>query len=677
MDISYEDHKGSIVNEVLRIVDADDFDVEDEFTAFNYLVAELFSNASLDDQIMVTDKSNDHGIDFYSVIDGSYEIFQCKFADSEKIVSSPSPLHFNKEGVEDIERAYKYILRISDIKNVSPKVKHLRAQLTENYNDITFNLCIFGDLTKSALDMFNSIKKEYEDDRIKFNLYTWKEVIYEIVKRVYISDKDINYTFNIFDTQVLKKHNYCYFLAYVKEFYDLFERYGWALFDLNVRYEQKNSPVNKEIINSLTHNKSMKIFHHLNNGILILCDNYTKSNDDSKVTINGLHIINGCQTVRSIGRAYDKIVGDDSKRSTFVESCFVQVKVIRKDSSISDMLDDIIISTNYQNEMSTRNLKSNTNEQLQIKSMFDSLKHKWFYQRKDGEFDSLRNDPRIGSRSFKVSNYLSRKGNAYRMVDNNDLAKAWASHIGLSHMISMNKKIFDDRIYTNIFKAKPTEKLWLTIQDPQGIVELDDDELFDYSGLPKAEEYLLSYLVLQFINKYTPSSSKNRENALARASKKTISKEERDAYLVTDDEYMVTNMILNSKEIFAQMYSAILGQKYGRTFSTYRKLCSYKTNKQLFENPDFKKYVQTLEPNLENILWMIYEFVKYVYKQIYIEVKADYLGAPRRKAYLGSKKFILRIKGKIDDLNNENNFKELLRGWKKNDSSFIDSLPTI
>jgi hypothetical protein len=132
---------------------------------------------------------------------------------------------------------------------------------------------------------------------------------------------------------------------------------------------------------------------------------YKVPKDKNYIEVSDFQIINGCQTVRSIDNAYkNELIKDKRKIDIFNEHCFVQVKVIRENSSILDLMNDIIISTNNQNPMTERNLKSNSHEQSKIiKTSFNNLPYKWFYQRKDGEFESLKKMPNIGNFNFRIS----------------------------------------------------------------------------------------------------------------------------------------------------------------------------------------------------------------------------------------------------------------------------------
>ena len=177
MDIElshYKHHKPSVVNSIQRIAEDNPDIYGDEFKAFNCLAFGLFSDAP-EDAFVLTDGTNDQGIDFYTKVDNSYEVFQCKFAELGKIVASSSPLSFDDEGVTDLENGHKFLLAAHVPDTAREEIRKLRGEImAEPYDAISFNLCIFGNLTEDASQKFEKLreKAEGENPKVTFNLYT-------------------------------------------------------------------------------------------------------------------------------------------------------------------------------------------------------------------------------------------------------------------------------------------------------------------------------------------------------------------------------------------------------------------------------------------------------------------------------------------------------------------------
>ena len=331
---------------------------------------------------------------------------------------------------------------------------------------------------------------------------------------------------------------------------------------------------------------------------------YHIADSQDYITINDFQVINGCQTVVSIYRAFDRISNDKLKVSDFDERCLVQIKVIQRSKETMDMIDQIIVSTNNQNPMSMRNLKSNTEEQKAIKNMFYHLPKRWFYQRKDGEFDALKSGLVEGP-MFRKDDYKDKGSSAFRVIDNQDLAKTWTCFCGFSNKVMMTSDFFkDNKMYERIYKRYPNDKLWHDFLDPEIDIEPEDD-YFEIKQ-PTAEEYLISYLIWGFIREYSVKPVRNRELALRRGVKAkklqvnnrneiTSPQEDQARYLVEDPEYMINNIINNSKEVMLEMYSFSLAQKYGTGFEAIKKILTNTPLSELNSSPDFKSFVNSME----------------------------------------------------------------------------------
>jgi len=685
----YSEYKSSVINRVDAIYTDKPDEFESELKAFNLLVAQFFANTASEEYLTISDGAYDQGIDFYVVSDNSIQVFQCKFATFEKINNNEQPLAFDDECIKDLKNAYEYLMSDKTVLTANRKVKLLRSEiLLKDFESFEFNICIFGHLTKDASDKFEKLKGELATEKISFNLFNWSKVISEIIlqEKAFKTNK---YKFRIKENQILAQNDYCYFLAHASDIYTAFMEFGWGLFDLNVRSELHNSPINKEIVNSLSKIKSMKYFHHLNNGILIYCHSYTLKPKDNPthIQVNNFQIINGCQTVRSIENAFSKkIVNDVEKATVFKENCFVQVKILRENPGHKKLLDQVIISSNNQNPMTKRNLKSNTVEQRKIKASFDELKPKWFYQRKDGEFLSYKKLPVIGKFKFRISYYTTNK--TYRCIDNQDLAKAWISFIGFSHRAMMTSDYFkEEDLYNKIFKCYPNDILRKDfLQTKKDLI--DNGSYFDRDKRPKAEEYLLSYLIWKFIREYSVSPKANKVAGLLRGIEKGTlknnkegnmlsTKEEQAQYLANDIDYMTNNIINNSKEVLVSMFSFVLAHKYGFGFKIAKALLNTPTFLPLLKEPNFKVYARDITQKSDNILFSLYEFLRFVITQLYVEIKGEYAAASRTKSYLSNQAYALKLKTKIIEMNSADYLKTYLADWKQPGKSFFDSMPDL
>lgn len=133
----------------------------------------------------------------------------------------------------------------------------------------------------------------------------------------------------------------------------------------------------------------MKLFHLYNNGVTITATGWAYRDNQKALEIRDPAVINGCQTVRTLARVKKELEEDAESTAhalkAFDETCLVLVRLIKKD--VVD-LDEIVRAANTQNAMEPRNLLSNRTEQRQLEKELAELN--WFYERKDGSVDALR-----------------------------------------------------------------------------------------------------------------------------------------------------------------------------------------------------------------------------------------------------------------------------------------------
>src|SRR5262249_40867500 len=163
-------------------------------------------------------------------------------------------------------------------------------------------------------------------------------------------------------------------------------------------------------------------------------------------------VINGLQTVKSIHDSYDELVA--AERSHFEANCDVLVRLHTRDA-VADYR-ELVKSTNNQNPMQPRNLRSNDPEQVDYERLFADIG--WFYERKERAWQAYRSDHSLwGSlRGYKADSFRSKSSGQIRNVDNLELSQAWLSFVGfLDQAITNKKEIFvDERYYDLVFRKR-------------------------------------------------------------------------------------------------------------------------------------------------------------------------------------------------------------------------------
>jgi hypothetical protein len=138
-----------------------------------------------------------------------------------------------------------------------------------------------------------------------------------------------------------------------------------ALFDSNIRrFLGKGRAVNAEILKTATEAASSYLFWFLNNGVTIVCDSCdpVTDPDNPMVKITNLQIVNGCQTATALAHAArDGSLRPDTR---------VLLKIF--ETTDSTLASRIVLTTNNQNRISTRDLKANDAVQQDMQRRFES-----------------------------------------------------------------------------------------------------------------------------------------------------------------------------------------------------------------------------------------------------------------------------------------------------------------
>ena len=418
----------------------------------------------------------------------------------------------------------------------------------------------------------------------------------------------------------------------------------------------------------------------LNNGITISATSCSFSDNHSQVTLHNPQIINGCQTVISIFRAYNQI-NDEFKLRNFTEKCYVPVRIIQ--TREPDLLAEVVTASNNQNKMSPRNLRSNSRVQRVLQRKFDQLQHRYFYERKDGEFKS--------TIDYSPSNFKPRYyqyNNRYRVINNEILAKAWLSFIGFStdasEKINAFEFIDDGGRYEWLFDRSPSSEHWnIVALGPQ--VSFNEENFEPYA--PEPVQYLLSYLIFEFVKAYLPSPRSNKTACIQRLKKTerltdNSSAEDIDKALMEDEDYVLNQILYNMKEVIVELYAWILIKAYGPlNAETADKILQLPGMCTLYAAPDFKTFVDDLGEadlleNLENnILFTGFEFIKEAVTRWKGVHEQEYLASQRRTRHLHSAKVIEQMKDFLSKTNENTRRSEYK--WKPPQIDFLHSLPEL
>jgi hypothetical protein len=486
--------------------------------------------------------NRDCGIDYYTRSDRTFEVFQCKMHDPDDAGNLDLKSPFGPDGYADIRRAVMFLFEQTPT-NIDPLLLGFREQLREEISlvssseeedgqkpvvSLIFRLVTLGDnLYPSAKDQERHVRREIkqiqkQNPGVKLSLE-------------HTGIKDLSEFFQSPDTSPRKPEMIRLHLAYDKlrfqkpeqaeirtgnfvTFYtpaaDLVaaaRKEGVALFDANVRYELSSSNINQEIRTSASHPKTMRLFHLYNNGVTIIGSGWAYKDNQKYIEVREPSVINGCQTVRSLARVKKELEESSDENpylvKSFDENCLVLVRLIKKDVVEAE---ELVRAANTQNAMEPRNLLGNRTEQRMLEKELQELG--WFYERKDGALDALKESKRtsFGTPLSTFQVRRERKGRkAIRACDNREIARRWLSFFGYSDE-GKNKKrqhfpADGKGLYTKIFRQTPRSH-----RDVVLLGGTSDSDTPMQDGRPPADWVLYSYHLFELIKYLLPVATRLR-----------------------------------------------------------------------------------------------------------------------------------------------------------------------
>lgn len=221
----------------------------------------------------------------------------------------------------------------------------------------------------------------------------------------------------------------------VSEIYHLMEEFGDRLLEKNIRRYLGKNTINEQIGKTLLSEEKRQNFFFFNNGITMICEkfNYNGLQDKNwNVKINGLQIINGGQTCKTI---YQTL-------SEHTEMDFSQVYILVRLYEVSDdedIVQDITYATNSQNPVDFRDLKSNDKIQILLEKGAKDLGY--VYKRKR---DNLGNTNVIPSTVAAEAVFAVWKGKP--------------------HLAKYKRNEFFDKYYSEIFTDLNAPQMIIAVQ---------------------------------------------------------------------------------------------------------------------------------------------------------------------------------------------------------------------
>lgn len=217
------------------------------------------------------------------------------------------------------------------------------------------------------------------------------------------------------------------------------------LFRRNVRQSLGiSNKVNKAMRDTLIHPEKAKYFFFFHNGITALCRSLAFSADKRRISVQGLSVVNGCQSLSTIYATGGKVAANGNGQGSVLFR-FYEIPQY-------DLGEAISISTNSQSAVKPRDLRSNDKYLRGIKKRYEASVPAGYFMTKRGENRPADKDPA-------------------KCIDSPDYAKMIVAWQCQRPSIATNEKRLFDELYKTLFhpeldaQSMLALRLWLNTID--------------------------------------------------------------------------------------------------------------------------------------------------------------------------------------------------------------------
>lgn len=319
----------------------------------------------------ITDGGNDGGFDaayIEEAHDGQVDVtlFQSKYSrDFTKETNFPA---------NAVEKAVNTVNTIFDPQNKvmlnedsRRVVEEIQSLLLDGYIPyVTFVMLNNGDKWNNDAQIY--IDNAFEDEeQVCFEHFGTQDILGYIKRR-----EPINTSINMSGLSIQENFNFKRVIigkVKITEIAKLMGEHGDALLERNIRKYLGKNEINDSIANCLKSGQSSNFFFY-NNGITMVCEKFSFNALQEKdwiVKVNGLQIINGGQTCRTL---YQTLSENDNIDT---DDAYVLVRIYEVNEEDEDIVQEITYATNHQNPVDLRDLKSNDEIQVLLEKSAKEL----------------------------------------------------------------------------------------------------------------------------------------------------------------------------------------------------------------------------------------------------------------------------------------------------------------
>ena len=335
--------------------------------AFSHVLLKNIFDVDYAEQIdLVTDGTNDGGIDFLYYDDESNKLSLCQSKYKSSLTNDEIIEEFSKmySTVQNFKKAHTGSYNDKLKRALQNAIDRLPEESPDNIEYVLFTTAPVN--IEGAMKKIANTEHEFSTDAVVIfvsdDIDKYIQRAQETLQTVKNEKKKIDRPKNYltYESETLRGI-FCNVLS--SSIVQLYDKYaGAGLFDLNIRRYIKNTLVDSGIKKTL--DRERENFWFLNNGIIIACTEFDI--DGNTIRLTDFSIVNGGQTTQLIGT-----YKGSNKQEFYIPCKIVETK---KDARASELFTKIAEATNSQKPIYPRDLKSNTPEMLRLARWLDQEK---------------------------------------------------------------------------------------------------------------------------------------------------------------------------------------------------------------------------------------------------------------------------------------------------------------
>ncbi len=356
-------------------------------TAFVYLVAKTILDLGKEDALdALTEGGADFGVDALEVSDvqdGEFTVtlFQAKYDHTKLKGDKNFPESAILKGIQAVGTLFDPHQSVSVNPLLNARLEEIRSLIQDgNLPRVRYVMCNNGiSWTDTAQELIDNANFP---EGVRF-----EHVNHNSIVQLLQSSQPVRDTLRFKGKSIVDDFNYIRVFVgkvAVSDVADMLARHGDRLLERNIRryLGMMGNRVNEGIKETLLNPDQRPNFYFYNNGLTLTCTKFDYNalqREDHPVKVEGLQIINGGQTCKTIERTLNAL----NSTSKNLDQAFVLVRLYQLPDDGADLVRRITYATNSQNPVDLRDLRSNDDRQRALEASIQDLGYRYRRQRSE------------------------------------------------------------------------------------------------------------------------------------------------------------------------------------------------------------------------------------------------------------------------------------------------------